>query len=162
MTGFIRFNSTLKLSEGTPLYRREAGFSLIEVLAAVALVGILIIPLLSMFTGSIRAVLLAGQETKAVSLAQEKMEVLKGKGYAQLKKELQEQKNSPRREAVGDYWWETELKCLPLSHLFPGLEEGAEIIFLRVSVFWGEEGKQRSVSLVSYLGEDPVRLPGGP
>ena len=135
---------------------------MIEVLATVALVGILIIPLLSMFTGSIRAVLLAGQETKAVSLAQEKMEIMKGRGYTKLKNELQGREGVSRREALGDYRRETELRCLPLSHLFPGVEEELEIIFLRVSVLWGEEDRQRLVSLVSYLGEEPEKLTGGP
>ncbi len=111
--------------------------------------------------GSAVTVLLAGQETKAVTLAQEGMEILKGRGYAQLENELQGQGQEGVlwQEAVGDYWREAELKCLPLARLFPGAE--GEVIFLQVSVSWGEEDKRRSVSLVSLLGEDVKALTGG-
>lgn len=113
-----------------------------------------------MFMGSVMTVLLAGQETKAVTLAQEGMEILKGRGYAQLKNELQGQEGVLWQEAVGDYLREAELKCLPLSHFFPGAE--GEVIFLQVLVSWGKADKRRSVSLVSYLGEREVEaLTGG-
>lgn len=130
---------------------KEAGFSLLEVLAAVALVGILIIPVLSMFMGSTLTVLLAGQETKAVALAQAEMEMLKGRGYAELKNELQGQEKVHWREEAGYFKKEIGLKRLLLAQLFPGAE--GEVIVLEVSVFWGEKDKRRSVSLVSYLGE---------
>lgn len=144
-----------------PLCGMEAGFSLIEVLAAVALVGILIVPILSMFMGSTMSVLLAGRETQAVSLAQEEMEILKGKGYAWLKDELRGREEAYWRETKGNFGKEMELKRLPLSYLFPEMEGEAELLVLRVSVFWGEKDEQRVVSLVSYLGEDIRGLAGG-
>ena len=137
---------------GTLLCGREEGFSLVEVMAAVALVGILIIPVFSMFMGSARTVLLGGQETKAVTLAQEGMEMLKGRGYAQLKDDLQEKEAVIRQETVGDYYREVEYKCMPLAHLLPGAE--GEIIFLQVLVSWGEADQRRAVSLISFLGDE--------
>ncbi|MGI6309008.1 MAG: type IV pilus modification PilV family protein [Dethiobacteria bacterium] len=133
------------------LWGREEGFSLIEVMAAVALLGILIIPIFSLFTGSVANVLHSSQETKAVTLAQEGMEILKGMGYAALKDYLQGKEEVSRQETIGDYSREVKLKCMPLAHLFPDAE--GEVIFLQVLVSWGEADRQRSVSLVSYLGE---------
>ena len=56
------------------------GFSLIEVMAAVALLGILIIPIFSLFTGSVANVLHSSQETKAVTRLRGNGR-LKGMGY---------------------------------------------------------------------------------
>lgn len=131
--------------------RKEEGFSIIEVMAAVAILGILIIPLFSLFLGSAANVLYGGQETKAVTLAQEGMEILKGTGYKALKDLLQEEGEACLQEKLGGFSREMKMKVIPVAALFPGTE--GEVIFLEVLVAWGGENRQRSISLVSYLGE---------
>jgi prepilin-type N-terminal cleavage/methylation domain-containing protein len=65
-----------------PVRMGEEGFSLIEIIAVAAILGIILVPVLSMFAGASFATLLAGEETVAAAiLAQERMEELKGAGY---------------------------------------------------------------------------------
>lgn len=131
--------------------KKEDGFSLIEVLAAVAMVGILIMPISSLFTSSAALIRLSRQETEAATLAQEGMEILKGRGYAALKNCLQGEEEACWQEARGDYTRETKIMPVPLSDLFP--DAVGEILFLKVLVSWGNSENPRTVSLVSYLGE---------
>ena len=77
---------------------KEEGFSLIEVIAAVAMAGILVIPIFSLFTGSAAHIIISCQETEAATLAQEAMETLKGRGYAALKDYLQGKKYAGKKQ----------------------------------------------------------------
>ena len=64
---------------------KEEGFSLLEVVAAVAILSAVIIPVFSMFVGGKLSVFSGRHETEAVILAQEQMDELKGRGYGQLR-----------------------------------------------------------------------------
>ncbi len=66
------------------LYNRTCGYSLVELLVAVAILGIVISPLLGLFTGAFSSIARAGQSCTAINLCREKMETIKAKGFDQV------------------------------------------------------------------------------
>jgi prepilin-type N-terminal cleavage/methylation domain-containing protein len=138
----------LKRSSESLLIRNEKGFSLIEVLAVAAVLGLLMLPVFSMFSGASLAALVGGQETQAVTLAQQRMEELKGMGYGQLMDQIDGE--ACFAESLGIFQREVFLTTVELGDIFPGGE--GEVILLEVTVSWGDE-QVRSVSLRSYLGQ---------
>ncbi|MDO9536294.1 MAG: type II secretion system protein [Bacillota bacterium] len=131
-------------------FRNEEGFSLIEVLAVAAVLGILMLPVFSMFTGASFSALLGGQETQAVTLAQQRMEELKGMGYGQLMDHINGEGEICLVDSVDIFQREAFITTVGLGDIFPGGE--GEVILLEVTVSWGDDSG-RSVCLRSYLGQ---------
>ena len=86
-----------------PVRMGEEGFSLIEIIAVAAILGIIMVPVLSMFAGASFATLRAGEETKATILAQGRMEELKGAGYDALKMSLDGNGELRLEETLGSF-----------------------------------------------------------
>ncbi|MGI6328358.1 MAG: type IV pilus modification PilV family protein [Dethiobacteria bacterium] len=133
-----------------PVKTGEEGFSLIEIIAVAAILGVILVPVLSMFAGASFATLLAGEETVAAALAQERMEELKGAGYSALEIILDGKRELLLEETPGSFRRETLISSVGVDTILPG--EDGELIFLEVTVFWGD-GHGRSLSLSSHLGE---------
>jgi prepilin-type N-terminal cleavage/methylation domain-containing protein len=68
--------------------REQNGFTLIEVMAAVVVLGLLVVPVFSMISGGLASSSIAADKTTAVSLTQEKLEMLKAKEFHDLKSNL--------------------------------------------------------------------------
>ena len=128
----------------------EEGFSLIEIIAVAAILGVVLLPVLSMFAGASFATLLAGEETKAIALAQERMEELKGAGYGALEISLGGKGELRMGETLGSFKRDALISRVGIDTILPG--EDGELIFLEVTVSWGK-GYGRSLSLSSHLGE---------
>jgi prepilin-type N-terminal cleavage/methylation domain-containing protein len=133
-----------------PVKTGEEGFSLIEIIAVAAILGVILVPVLSMFAGASFATLLAGEETVAAALAQERMEELKGAGYSALEIILDGKRELLLEETPGSFRRETLISSVGVDTILPGGD--GELIFLEVTVFWGD-GHERSLSLSSHLGE---------
>ncbi len=132
-----------------PVRTGEEGFSLIEVIAVVAILGIVMAPVLSMYAGASFATLLAGKETTAVALAQERMEELKGTGYSALEMILGDKKELHLEETLGPFKTDTLISSVGIDTILPG--EDGKLIRLEVTVSWGD-GYGRSLSLTSHSG----------
>ncbi|HHT45908.1 MAG TPA: type II secretion system protein [Firmicutes bacterium] len=128
----------------------EEGFSLIEVIAVAAILGVIIAPVYSLFAGASLATLLAGEETKAVAFAQERMEEIKGMGYPLLERNLNDKGELRLEESLGLFERETVIKKVGIDTLLP--EGSGELLLLQINVSWGE-GHRRSTTLTSYLGK---------
>ena len=115
------------------------------------MMGILVMPIFSLFLSSAGNILVSRQETEAATLAQEGMEILKGQGYAAFKDLPQGKENTYRQEVAGGYSRVMKVEAVSLADLFPGAE--GKVIFLEVFVSWGKPENPRTVSLISYLGE---------
>lgn len=76
---------------GTPQLNKNAGFSLVELLIAVVILAIIVVPTLRLFVSSARINGKAKQSQRATTVAQDIMEGLKAYNI----KELQEQFNNP-------------------------------------------------------------------
>jgi prepilin-type N-terminal cleavage/methylation domain-containing protein len=70
------------------ILRFEYGFSLMEVLVAVAIMAIIALSIMSLFTGSLLLNTSTTQNTKALYYAQEKMEEFKSMSFGEVKKLL--------------------------------------------------------------------------
>jgi prepilin-type N-terminal cleavage/methylation domain-containing protein len=64
------------------ILNEEAGYSLVEVMAAIVLLAIAIIPLVSLFDAGLKTTTQTGQYDQARALANEQMERVKVLGYA--------------------------------------------------------------------------------
>ena len=61
--------------------KNEKGITLIELLAAVVIAGIVIVPLLTIMTGTFTRTVSQGKETQLMYFAQEVMENVRSDGY---------------------------------------------------------------------------------
>ncbi|GLB58381.1 type IV pilus modification PilV family protein [Cytobacillus sp. NCCP-133] len=61
--------------------KNERGITLIELLAAIAISGMIIVPLLTITTGTLNRTASQGEETQLFYFAQEVMEVIRSEGY---------------------------------------------------------------------------------
>jgi len=130
---------------------KEEGFSLLEVVAAVAILSAVIIPVFSMFVGGKLSVFSGRHETEAVILAQEQMEELKGRGYGQLRMLMAGQERIETEDTSGPYARKVVLEVLPLEKITDC--EGGEVIFIQITVSWSDGRGDRSITLSSFLGE---------
>ncbi len=130
---------------------REEGFSLLEVIAAVTVLGLILLPVYSMFAGGTFAALSGRHETVAVTLAQEGMEEIKGRGYGQLREYMAGREEASLEENLGFYKRKAAMQILQLGEITAGGD--GEIIVIKVTVSWGEGEGSRSVSLTSFLGK---------
>jgi len=130
---------------------REEGFSLLEVIAAVSVLAIIMLPVYSMFGGGAFAVLSGRYYTTAATLAQDGMEDLKGRGYSQLRELMGGRAELNLEENLGFYSRKVALKVLPLGEITAGGD--GEIILIHITVAWRDGKGGRSVSLTSFLGK---------
>lgn len=133
--------------------KREEGYTLLEVIAAVVFLGIILLPIYSMFVASFWTNLTGRNLTVAATLAQDEMERLKGKGYEKLRERMLGKEELTFEEEVGGYKKSVTLKILSLDEIAPGNE--GEIILIDVAVSW-EKGRQETpvwVKVSSFLGK---------
>lgn len=132
------------------------GYSFIELLVAITILGFVIAPLLGLFTGSFQAIASAGRETTALYLGQEKLESLKAKGFDFVYQHYAVSENSPFLEEDLPHHDGikriTEVKTLKP----PGTEEGcisSGLLKLEITVSYMLRGREQELVLSSYLSE---------
>lgn len=69
----------------TRLFREESGYSLVEVIVAMMILAVAILPMVSMFDAGLRAAALGGNYDKARALAGKQLEVAKSRSYADVR-----------------------------------------------------------------------------
>lgn len=117
----------------------EAAFTLLEVMIALAIVGIALVALLSLNTRSIQVHSRLQKITQATLLAQEKMsetEVL-----AETKSLAFSADDGVCEPPFSDYRWQLSFDDTPI----------ASVKMVTVKVLWGEEEKNELVELSSFL-----------
>lgn len=67
------------------ILREESGYSLVEVIVAMMILAVAILPMVSMFDAGLRAVALGGNYDKARALAGKQLEIAKSKSYAEVR-----------------------------------------------------------------------------
>lgn len=112
------------------------GFTLLEVMVAVAILGFVLISLLGLANRSGQDVMLAERITTATLLAKAKMtEALSEKIFV-----LTEDEGEFEEEDFKDYRWRKIISPTPI----------AQLMEVRVAVLWKEGEQQEMVELVSY------------
>lgn len=120
------------------------GFTLLEVLVAMAILGIGLIVIIELFSGGLRLGRTSEEYTKAVGYARMKLEEIS------LAKSLEE--GIEEGEFDREYRWQVEVKKVDL--LPPGTETSYQppvaLYWVRIDVLWKSGTRERTTALESY------------
>jgi len=120
------------------------GFTLLEVLVAMAILGIGLIVIIELFSGGLRLGRTSEEYTKAVGYARMKLEEIS------LAKSLEE--GIQEGEFDREYRWQVEVKKVDL--LPPGRETSYQppvaLYWVRIDVLWKSGTRERMTALESY------------
>lgn len=113
--------------------KEGAGFTLIEVIVAMAILGISLTLVMQLFSGGLKSAKAASDYTRAIVHAKDKME------------ELSSMLNNDSGEFEDGFKWEAETEDYKV------LEESEHnLLKLKVKIIWPESsGKQKSIDMVS-------------
>ncbi len=121
------------------LVSHSAGFTLLEVMVAVAILAMVLVTLLGVKNRSMEDVMLADHITTATMLAKRKMTEVLLSGQLSQKEDAGE---FPEEEFTG-YTWKQDIALIqPI--------ENMQITEVRVQVLWKEGQRQEKVELLSY------------
>jgi prepilin-type N-terminal cleavage/methylation domain-containing protein len=122
----------------------SSGFTLLEVMVAVAILGLVLVTLLGVKNRSMEDVLLADHMTTATLLAKRAMTEL----YESVQNQQQESEDEGEfpEEAFKDFTWKKSVAFIP----FQFEDTSVTIAELRVQVLWNEGTHPEMVELVSY------------
>ena len=129
------------------------GFLLIELLVAIALLGLLAVPVMDTFITGYLALAGAGSKSSALNLARQEMEQVKSMGYTGAYLYYVQEGNSPEEQREGPFTLETWVIVEPAGIKKTDAEEIRELELLRVriAVLWGGPGREHRLELVSLL-----------
>jgi general secretion pathway protein I len=123
---------------------KKQGFTLLEVLVAMAILGIGLIVIIELFSGGLRLGRTSEEYTRAVGYARMKLEEIS------LAKSLEE--GIEEGEFDREYRWQVEVKKVDL--LPPGRETSYQppvaLYWVRIEVLWKSGIRERTTALESY------------
>ncbi len=123
---------------------REKGFTLIEVVIALAILGIGLTAIIELFSGGLRLGRISHEYTKAMNFASLKMEEVATQGTIEAGEE--------EGEFDSIFRWRTGIEKVDILPYDKGAEFKPPVDFyrIRVNVLWKSGAKERSTSLESY------------
>lgn len=134
----------------------DSGYSFIELLVALALLGIVVTPFLNMFFIGLASINNARLQTTAINLCRSRLEQLRASGYDQVFDNYVNSHNEahvePDPEGYRGFQRETNVSL----HLLPLGEPGhgpAELLLLEVTVTWLDRDQEHAETLSSYLSK---------
>jgi general secretion pathway protein I len=144
----LRINGTERFKKGRQSSNRQLfstkGFTLIEVVVAMAILAIGLTVIIELFSGGLRLARTSMEYTKAVHYAHTKMEEI---GAKQTMEEGNEE-----GEFDDAFHWQVETKkvdLVPGEH-GPDFKPPAELFQVKVNVLWKSGSKERSTGIESY------------
>jgi general secretion pathway protein I len=125
---------------------KDSGFTLLEVMVAIAILGISLVLTMQLFTGALSSTVLSRHYTEATFLARHKLEELN----------LDEQLKSGNQSGNFDgeyekYSWQAETSPFVLPQPIAAAEDVArpQVIQIKLTVSWEERGRTYKVELVT-------------
>ena len=121
------------------------GFTLIEVVIAIAILGVALAVIFELFSGGLRLGRVSKEYVMAMNYASLKMEELTTKG------EVRE--GTEEGEFNQEYRWQTfvkKLDLLPIEEKGIDFKPPAELMNIKVNVLWKSGAKERSAAIESY------------
>lgn len=144
----LRFDKVV-LASVSNLYS-TTGFTLIEVVIALAILGMALTMILGLFSGGLRLGRISGEYVKAMNYASSKMEEVSAK--------LDFQEGTEEGEFDQDYRWQTNVKkldLLPIKEKGIDFKPPVELLQIKVNVLWKSGAKERSAAIESYRTVEP-------
>jgi general secretion pathway protein I len=123
---------------------KNKGFTLIEVLVAVAILGVGLTVLIELFSGGLRLGRASEEYTKAVNYARIKMEEIA------VKPTIKE--GSEEGEFNETFRWQVEVKkveILPIENK-PDFKPPAQFFQVQINIIWKSGSKEKSTHIESY------------
>jgi len=124
----------------------KKGFSLLELIIAIAVLAIGLVGVLQIFPIGLRASQRAGMMTKAAILAQNKIEDVKLAGFDEI---TELPPKIPIGGRDGDFEWAIKIEDLSLE----GVDLKSDMRKLTVTVTWPERNTTRSKDFIAYVSK---------
>lgn len=118
----------------------DQGFSLLEVIVALSIMAVGFVTILQLFSGSLRAIGIADEYLKGISLASHKL------GELELD-DFDTDTFSGRFDDEKDYSWVLDIE--PYETILNNEDSNIAVLKVNLQVFWTDYGKERSVELVT-------------
>ncbi|MGM0651706.1 MAG: type II secretion system protein [Bacillota bacterium] len=137
------------------VFQSSSGYTFIELLIALTILGLIVTPILMMFSGSLLAINNAGHNSAAINLCRQQMESIKALGYesALLLYSSDNGNNSHRENNINgfpEFERVTTVKPYNLScPNTPDLE--VKLILIEITVSWDHQGIVKEESLQGLL-----------
>jgi general secretion pathway protein I len=127
---------------GHPL--STTGFTLIEIVIAIAILGIGLTVIMELFSGGLRLAKTSEEYTRAMSYARIKMEEITSK------QDIQE--GADEGEFDKTFHWEVDVKKIDFlpSEENPDRKPPVDLFQIKINVLWKSGSKERSASLETY------------
>jgi len=132
------------------------GSTFVELLVALAILGLVVTPFLNLFAFSSLAVNTASRQTTAVNLCRLQLERTKATGYADLNNYYLIEHNTPLIEINPDGYTGFRRETTVSQFFLPDTETATpniSLLMITVSVFWQQDGQELSENLITYLAE---------
>lgn len=129
-------------------FRSEAGYSLVEVMVAIMLLTLAIIPMVSMFDAGLRAAVLGSNYDKARALANERLEEVKALPYEEVVSRYAPGPPTSETRGIFTYTVETTYMSLDTSGISEGSRAGS-MMKVEVEVRWEDNNSYSTTGLVS-------------
>lgn len=143
----------LEFSHSMKAYRsnRNKGFTLIEVVVALAILGVGLTVIMELFSGGLRLARASMEYTKAVNYARTKMEEIA------VKSALQEGTGEGESHDKA-FRWQVAVKKVDLLSIDKSMDykPPVELFQVKIDVFWKSGSKDRSTSLESLKAIKPA------
>jgi prepilin-type N-terminal cleavage/methylation domain-containing protein len=122
---------------------KNRGFTLIEIVVAMAILGIGLIVIIELFSGSLRLGRTSEEYTKAVGLARMKLEEMT------LREDLKE--SEEEGEFDKDFRWQVGVNKVDiLPEGFAEFKPAVELYRIKVNVLWKSGSRERSAGFETY------------
>ncbi len=135
--------------------RSNGGYTFIELLIAISILGLVVAPFLALFSGSYLAINSAGRQSAAINLCREQMEAVKALGCSTVRTTYLEENASSNslEETIPNFSGfrrTTSVEAFIFSCANePSLE--LELLLIEVTVLWNERHSEKSETLASFL-----------
>ncbi len=124
--------------------KKNRGFSLLELIIAIAVLAVGLVGVLQIFPIGLRASQRAGMMTKASFLAQNKIEDIKLAGFDAI---IELPPKIPLSGEDGDFEWVIKIDNISLE----GVESSDDMRKIVVTVTWPERNTTRSKDFITYV-----------
>ncbi|MCK4948289.1 MAG: prepilin-type N-terminal cleavage/methylation domain-containing protein [Candidatus Aureabacteria bacterium] len=131
----------------------KKGFTLLEVMVAVAILSLGLIIAIQSFSVSLRIAETSLNLSKAALLAQRKLSEIELEGFS-----FESLNSGDFGENYPDFGWETDITPVELKEplIEAGLEDMPVLYQVAITIFWQERGKRRDLTFTTYLTERKI------